>query len=98
MSNKNPYAAKSKNPYKADNVNMQETHDVVTKGLEESQTVTEITPHLDHHSDVPEGNVEGVMTWVGDDKDRAKAALESEEEAEKPRKTLVAKLKELIDG
>lgn len=42
--------------------------------------------------DVPEGNAETVLGWVGDNPDRAELALEAEHGRDKPRSTLVAKL------
>lgn len=44
--------------------------------------------------EVPAGNVSEVLEWVGDDRERALAALEAEK-AGHGRKTLVAKLEEL---
>ena len=46
--------------------------------------------------DVPEGSIKEVLTWVGDDAEKAKAALEAEEKGEN-RKTLVTKLKEISE-
>lgn len=45
---------------------------------------------------VPTGSAEGVLAWVGDDADRAVAALEAEEKRDKPRATLVAKLEKVV--
>ena len=45
--------------------------------------------------DVPEGSVSVVLKWVGDDVDKAKAALAAETEG-KSRTTLIEKLEELI--
>ena len=47
-------------------------------------------PHL-----VPGATIAEIMSWVGEDPARAKAALEAEEAREKPRATLVAKLEPL---
>jgi hypothetical protein len=44
---------------------------------------------------VPTGSAEDVLAWVGDDPDRAKRALATEQAAEKPRVTLVDKLTKL---
>jgi len=44
---------------------------------------------------VPDGTAEDVLAWVGDDTERALAAIEAEEAREKPRKTLLAKLEGL---
>lgn len=46
---------------------------------------------------VPAGTVPEVLTWVGEDKDRAQQALEVENADEKPRKGLVKSLRELIE-
>ncbi|MEV0993426.1 hypothetical protein [Nonomuraea sp. NPDC050202] len=48
----------------------------------------------DVHDEVPDGTVDDVLGWVGDDPDRARAALEAEEARDKPRSTLVARLRE----
>lgn len=45
--------------------------------------------------EVPEGSVDEVMEWVGDDPDRAQAALDAENESDSPRSTLVQKLESL---
>lgn len=47
---------------------------------------------------VPDGNADAVLTWVGDDLDRARRALEAEGGREKPRVGVTAKLRELLDG
>lgn len=46
--------------------------------------------------EVPDGNRDAVLAWVGDDPDRAVAALEAEELREQPRTTLVAALEKVI--
>lgn len=46
--------------------------------------------------EVPEGSVAQVLAWVGDDSDRARRALEAEQERPTPRQTLVAQLNERI--
>ena len=45
--------------------------------------------------DVPEGSISVVLKWVGDDVEKAKAALAAETEG-KSRSTLIEKLEELI--
>lgn len=48
--------------------------------------------------DVPEGTVDAVLDWVGDDRARAAAALLAEQRREgDPRKTLVEPLQQLLD-
>ena len=44
---------------------------------------------------VPEGSIEVVLAWVGEDKERAAAALEAERAQAKPRSGLLAKLEPL---
>lgn len=46
-------------------------------------------------SDVPDGNIDEVLDWVGDDSDRADRALAVELAAASPRSTLVARLESL---
>lgn len=48
--------------------------------------------------EVPEGTVNEVLTWVGDDHDRAVAALHAELARETPRKGLVADLEKRAEG
>jgi hypothetical protein len=45
-----------------------------------------------------DGSVASVMAWVGDDVVRAMAALAAEREGGAPRKTLVARLEDLLRG
>jgi hypothetical protein len=47
--------------------------------------------------EVPSGSVAVVLGWVGDDPERAARALDVEEAADKPRKTLLAALEALAD-
>lgn len=47
---------------------------------------------------VPEGTIKEIVTWVGEDKDRAKAATDAEQKADEPRKTLLNKLKEVLEA
>jgi hypothetical protein len=46
--------------------------------------------------DLDDATVEQVLEWVGEDKGRAQVALDKENEFEKPRKTLVEPLEELL--
>lgn len=46
--------------------------------------------------EVPDGNRDVVLEWVGDDSDRAVAALEAEELRDQPRSTLVAALEKVV--
>jgi hypothetical protein len=45
---------------------------------------------------VPDGTIAEVLDWVGDDSDRAVAALEAEEARDQPRSTLVAALEKVV--
>lgn len=47
---------------------------------------------------VPVGTAEEVLSWVGDDKDRAQKALDAENERSRPRKTVLTELKEILDA
>lgn len=47
--------------------------------------------------DVPEGNADAVLDWVGDDRDRAEQAIAVEKERENPRSTLISKLRKLAE-
>jgi hypothetical protein len=41
---------------------------------------------------VPDGTVEEIVEWVGDDEDRRRAALAAELAADRPRSTLITQL------
>jgi len=45
--------------------------------------------------EVPEGSVASILKWVGDDKEKAEAALEAEK-AGKDRVTLIEQLEEIL--
>jgi hypothetical protein len=45
--------------------------------------------------EVPDGNADAVLDWVGDDRDRAQRALAAEEGRDHPRSTLISKLRKL---
>ncbi|RSD26354.1 hypothetical protein [Amycolatopsis eburnea] len=47
--------------------------------------------------EVPDGNAQSVLDWVGDDEDRARRALEVEQGREKPRTGLVAELAKKVE-
>lgn len=94
MSTRNPYEAKSKS-------RLHETKHVDAKLPEETlrdvgkNEFVDPVNHYQNAEEVPDANIDGVLTWVGDDKERAEAAIEHEESATKPRKSLIAKLKEI---
>ena len=50
----------------------------------------------EEYLDVPQGTTKEVLEWVGDDKDRARAALAAEQASDEPRKGLSKDLEELI--
>ncbi len=58
-------------------------------------TTTPIDKNADPN-DVPSGTVPEVLTWVGEDPERAQKALYVEVENAKPRKGLVEQLNEII--
>lgn len=45
----------------------------------------------------PKGTPKELLEWVGSDPERAQRVLDQELESEKPRKTLVQPLKDLLD-
>ena len=47
---------------------------------------------------VPTGTVPEILSWVGDDVEKAKKALEIENKESKPRKGLVTTLTSIIEG
>ena len=90
----NPYAPHSK--VSEPSVTVEESD--YDKGLKEDDTASVRASEAPASSDnsVPEGPAAEVLEWVGDDKDRAKAALEAEE-AGQQRVGLTKKLKELAE-
>jgi hypothetical protein len=50
----------------------------------------------DAPSQVPDGSIQQVLAWVGNDKDRAQAALDAEQAKPTPRSSLVEKLNERL--
>lgn len=48
--------------------------------------------------EVPDGSIREILTWVGDDQERALEALRAERARPTPRKTLVNELKGRVDG
>lgn len=63
---------------------------------EEEQKAPESVEESTEPQGVPDGPAADVLDWVGDDKDRAKEALEAEEAGQK-RVGLTKKLKELAE-
>jgi len=45
---------------------------------------------------VPDGTTAEILRWVGDDKQRAQAALDKERQADKPRSGLTGELEEIL--
>lgn len=62
----------------------------------ESAPEAEGSPGADSGDQVPDGPAKDVLAWVGDDSDRAVAALEAEEARDQPRTTLVAALEKVV--
>ena len=46
--------------------------------------------------DVPEGSIDKVLAWVGDDKGRAQQALDAEQAKDEPRRSLIQHLNDKI--
>jgi hypothetical protein len=77
------------------------TVEVARKPLTLEKTVAETPvvaeePVVETALEVPEGSAATVLAWVGDDKERAQAALDAEAEGQK-RTTLTHKLKAIVD-
>ena len=70
------------------------TRDIVEEKVPTSTPV----PQNVNEDEVPAGTVPEVLSWVGEDVERAQKALDAEVETEKPRKGLVASLTEMIDA
>jgi hypothetical protein len=53
-------------------------------------------PARPESNEVPTGTTVEILNWVGDDRDRARRALDAENENKAPRKTLVPQLEALL--
>lgn len=90
----NPYAPHSK--ASEPSVTGEETKNEAVATENETEPVQATSAPAPSEDSVPEGPAAEVLEWVGDDKDRAKAALEAEE-AGQQRVGLTKKLKELAE-
>lgn len=97
----NPFAPRTKSGKTPQQPKMEENKDTSATTHNDSEVVdVDTTPRGTEIEDttkkplleVPDATAEGVLDWVGDDKDKAAAALEKEKSQSKPRKSLVAKL------
>lgn len=62
---------------------------------EEPEEPAEEADMIPAESEVPTGNMDEVLEWVGEDPERAKVALRVESAKSRPRSTLVAELEDL---
>lgn len=60
-----------------------------------SRSNARLDPGTGPDTEVPEGTTDKVLTWVGDNPDRAAAALAAEQASTKPRTTLIDQLTKL---
>lgn len=63
------------------------------------EPVAEEQPQVEEEQveeEVPEGTTAEILGWVGDDQDRAQAALDKEEEDDSPRKGLTSELSKIL--
>jgi hypothetical protein len=71
---------------------------VIEAKTNEPELVEQVAdPISDGDIEVPEGPAARVLEWVGDDRERASAALAAEKSGQ-ARKTLIAKLEGLLEG
>ena len=86
----NPYAPRKKAEAKSEETSTaaEETPQTPDNGPEESGADKSESNALQ----VPDTTMEGVLDWVGDDKEKAALAIEHEKSQPKPRKTLLNKL------
>jgi hypothetical protein len=61
-----------------------------------TEPVHDEPPSID--DEVPEGSADVVLTWVGEDPERALKAWETEQARPKPRSTLLAQLEKLVSS
>lgn len=81
--------------YDEENVVVSEGVEVVRGDLE-GNGPPEPEEQPEETEEVPNGNIKEITRWVGDDKERAQAALDAENEREDKRSTLIEKLKDVI--
>jgi len=62
---------------------------------EEAPEAPVVTVEESYMDEVPEGSIKTVLAWVGDDKDRAAAALDAEKDGQQ-RSTLTKELEEIL--
>lgn len=79
------------NPYEAKPAVFDSAYDGGTSTTEEK------APEAPEKSQVPAGTVKEILTWVGEDTERAQEALDAEIEGA-DRATLVKALKDLLDA
>lgn len=65
---------------------------------QESAPSVEVPAPVAVEDDVPNGTANDVISWVGDDKDKASRALEAERAKDKPRSVLITTLERIADG
>lgn len=94
----NPYAPHKKSTAKATTA-PQSSEEKAPEASSEPQSKVETQEHVETDTsakeatiEVPEATMEGILDWVGEDKERAAAAIEHEKAQTKPRKTLLSKL------
>jgi hypothetical protein len=88
MSDTDPYAAPSSAP------------DVIDASAPVASTSGEVEPEVvapavEDAPEVPEGSIKTVLAWVGDDKTKAQAALDAEQEGQQ-RSTLIKELEDIL--
>lgn len=95
----NPYAPKKKSTKSVKTQEKQEAPQGTPEDQKTQSTAeTPVTPEKTAEpvkETVPETTMEGIIDWVGTNKDRAALAIEHEKAQPKPRKTLLAKLKDI---
>jgi hypothetical protein len=88
MSDTDPYAAPESGP------NVLDADDTYVAS-EEAPEAAPVASEAPAELDVPEGSIKTVLAWVGDDKAKASAALDAENDGQK-RTTLVKELEEIL--
>jgi hypothetical protein len=90
MSDTDPYAAPENEPT-VEEADFENDADVYR---EEPDVEVSAAPHTEVPT-APEGSVKDVLAWVGDDPEKAQAALDAEKAGEQ-RSTLISKLENII--
>jgi hypothetical protein len=77
-------------------ISASQSSSAVTQDLTEQTTLESRGRGASGDTGVPDGTIDDVLSWVGDDPNRARVAIETEKTRPSPRKSLIAQLNDKI--